>query len=66
MPTSEYNIDGFVYEFCGDWYIQIDGEETNMTPLKYIGTAKQKVKTNHFLGYWQIKSGILDSVLSRY
>ena len=44
------DINKFVYQFCGHWYIQEDGEETTMTPLKYIGEVKQRVQTNHFLG----------------
>lgn len=49
LPKSEYDVDGFVYEFCGKWYLQA-GEEVTMQPLKNIGKPKQKLNTNHFLG----------------
>ena len=43
-------INGHVYQFCGHWYIQEYEEKTSMTPLKYIGEVKQRIKTNSFLG----------------
>tara|TARA_R110000796_G_scaffold59008_1_gene135928 strand:- start:18015 stop:19568 length:1554 start_codon:yes stop_codon:yes gene_type:complete len=44
-------VDGHVYQFCGIWYLQnTEDEEVKLTPIKNIGAAKQKIKTDHFLG----------------
>lgn len=50
LPESEYNVDGFVYQFCGRWFLQNFGEEVSMHELKYIGKPLQKLKSKHFLG----------------
>ena len=42
--------DGFVYEFCGRWYLQDRGEDISFEELKYIGKAKQKLPIESFLG----------------
>lgn len=49
-PTPNFDSDGAVYEFCGHWYLQVWDEDVTMKPLKYVGSAAQKIKTNHFLG----------------
>lgn len=50
LPVNKYDVDGFVYEFCGRWYLQLLGEEVSMTELKYIGQPIQKIKNESFLG----------------
>lgn len=54
LGKTDMDIDGFVYEFGGRWYLQpLDGEVT-MQELRYIGKAKTKLPTKAFLG---IRSG---------
>lgn len=50
----EENEIGFVYEFGGRWYTQINGEDVSMDELKYRGKANQKLPIKSFLG---IRSG---------
>ena len=45
---------GFVYEFGGRWYTQVEDEELELNELAYIGKAKEKLPTKSFLG---IRSG---------
>jgi DNA polymerase-3 subunit alpha len=47
---SEQNIEEYVYNFGGRWYIQKFGEEPTLKELKYIGEALQKLPTKSFLG----------------
>ena len=53
-PVTDLQVDGFVYEFGGRWYLQTNNEELEMTELAYIGIANEKVITKSFLG---IRSG---------
>tara|TARA_R110002050_G_scaffold20402_8_gene57838 strand:+ start:310 stop:1848 length:1539 start_codon:yes stop_codon:yes gene_type:complete len=53
-PITDLQVDGFVYEFGGRWYLQTKNEELEMTELAYIGIANEKVITKSFLG---IRSG---------
>tara|TARA_R110001606_G_scaffold399171_1_gene581287 strand:- start:14976 stop:16472 length:1497 start_codon:yes stop_codon:yes gene_type:complete len=53
-PVTDLQVDGFVYEFGGRWYLQTKNEELEMTELAYIGIANEKVTTKSFLG---IRSG---------
>lgn len=53
-PITNEDVDGFVYEFGGRWYTQLQDEEFTLSELCYIGTAKEKVPTKSFLG---IRSG---------
>lgn len=48
--TAAKEIDGFVYEFGGRWYIQIKDEEVDLKELHYLGKAKEKMRTKSFLG----------------
>ena len=51
LPVSPYQVDGFVYEFGGRWYLQdADEEELQMNELIYYGKADQKLPTKAFLG----------------
>ena len=45
---------GFVYEFGGRWYTQVEDEELELNELAYVGRAKEKLPTKSFLG---IRSG---------
>lgn len=47
--TKQEN-DGFVYEFCGAWYLQENDSDVTMQPLKYIGEARVKIPNKSFLG----------------
>lgn len=51
----EEDINGYVYEFGGRWYIQEIGEEkVTLEEFKYIGNSTSQIPTKSFLG---IRSG---------
>lgn len=51
LPLSKYEEVGHVYKFCGRWYLQEFGEkEVSFKELIYIGSAKQSIPTETFLG----------------
>ncbi|UXQ88848.1 DNA polymerase III alpha subunit [Tenacibaculum phage Larrie] len=50
IPEKFDTSDGFVFEFCGRWYLHTKGEEFSMEEFKYIGKAKESIKTRSFLG----------------
>ena len=55
LPTCVNEVDGFVFEFGGRWYLQdSDEEELQLNELNYYCSAKQVVPTQAFLG---IRSG---------
>lgn len=61
LPVSEYDVDGFVYEFGGRWYIHEKGEEVKLTELKYFNKALGKLPTNSFLGIrtgYELRNGM--------
>lgn len=49
LILTKNDVYGFIYQFCGHWFIQV-GKEVTMQPLKYLGKPKQKIPTNNFLG----------------
>lgn len=51
LPITKDSVDGFVYEFCGRWYLQdSDNKEVQLRELINIGKAVQKLPTKSFLG----------------
>lgn len=62
LIEEDLDIDGFVFEFGGRWYLQdIDVDEAQLNELKYIGEARQKTPTDYFLGVrssYELMNGI--------
>tara|TARA_R110002020_G_scaffold255662_2_gene469411 strand:- start:622 stop:2190 length:1569 start_codon:yes stop_codon:yes gene_type:complete len=55
VPKTNMEVDGFVYEFGGRWYLQdLEEEQLQMNELVYYYKAIQCLPTNSFLG---IRSG---------
>lgn len=55
LPRTKMEVDGFVYEFGGRWYLQdLEEEELQMNELVYYHKAIQALPTDSFLG---IRSG---------
>lgn len=51
IPMTNNEVDGFVYQFVGRWYIyDFDEEEFELKELKYIGNPKVKMPNNTFIG----------------
>lgn len=50
LPKSDFDVDGFVYQFGGRWYTQDIDEDTQLIELLNVGTAVQKLPTESFLG----------------
>lgn len=51
LPSSEFDVDGYVYKFGGRWYLQdIEEKEGQLKELLNIGKAKQKLPIINFLG----------------
>ena len=50
LPISEYDVDGFIYEFGGRWYLQNAGEETSLDEFRYKGKSTALLPTEAFLG----------------
>lgn len=50
IPECEFDIDGYVYEFGGRWYLQDKEEAVTMTEFRHVGRAVQKLPIQSFLG----------------
>jgi DNA polymerase-3 subunit alpha len=50
LPNNVFEVDGWVYEFGGRWYLQLQDEAVSMDELRYKGKAVQKLPTKSFLG----------------
>lgn len=48
LPKSSYDVDGFIYQFGGHFYIQ-EGEEVSLDRLIYKGKAVQKIPMQSFI-----------------